>query len=276
MMKHLILIFAALIAWPGHATATEWRFDDVSRVVAIADVHGAHDAMTDTLRHAGILDEELAWAGGDAHLVIVGDILDRGPNSRDAMDLLMRIEDEAAQVGGKVHVLIGNHESMLLIGDMRYVSDDEYAAFADDESDEDRARWFAMFAERRGLPAEELQADFDKEYPRGYFAMRRAFRADGQYGQWLLEKNVLAVVNGTAFVHGGLSPDVTDLGAAGLNGKIRTTLQEYVASLAILNDAGIVLPTDSHYDYGTILANHMPSLETEQGDKRMPCADCRQ
>ena len=217
--------------------------------------------MTDTLRHAGILDEQLVWTGGDAHLVIVGDILDRGPNSRAAMDLLMRIEQEAAQAGGRLHVLIGNHESMLLIGDMRYVSEAEYAAFADDESDDERARWFARFVERQGAPAEELQEAFNEKYPRGYFAMRQAFRADGMYGKWLLEKNVLAVVNNTAFVHGGLSPDVTDLGADGLNAKIRETLREFVAALGLLNDAGIVLPTDSHYDYGAILANHIPSLE---------------
>ena len=59
-------------------------------------MHGAYEAMVETLRNVDILDEDLAWAGGESHLVIVGDLLDRGPRSRDALDLLMRLEDEAS------------------------------------------------------------------------------------------------------------------------------------------------------------------------------------
>ncbi len=261
MMKHLILFLAALLASPVSFGAAEGRFEGVGRVVAISDVHGAHGAMTETLQQAGILDAELGWSGGDAHLVIVGDILDRGPNSRAAMDLLMRVEREAEAAGGRVHVLVGNHESMLLKGDMRYVSEAEYAAFSAEESAAERASWLAHYAGRQGVAAEDLQAAFDEKYPPGYFAMRRAFRADSKYGEWLLQKDIVVVINRTAFVHGGLSPEVTDHGAEGLNRKIRTVLRDYVTSLATLYDAGVVLPTDSHYDYGAILASHLPALD---------------
>ena len=120
----IVLLLPALLVTGSHAS--DWRADGVERVVAIADVHGAYDAMVETLGHVGILDEDLAWAGGASYLVIVGDLLDRGPRSRDALDLLMRIEGEAEAAGGKVQVLIGNHESMNLIGDLRYVSKSEY------------------------------------------------------------------------------------------------------------------------------------------------------
>jgi len=86
--------------------------------------------MVPTLQYADILGEDLSWTGGKTTLVIVGDILDRGPKSRAAMDLLMRLEGEAESAGGRVQVLIGNHEAMILTGDMRYVSGPEYAAFA--------------------------------------------------------------------------------------------------------------------------------------------------
>ena len=108
------LIVALLFVAALTARAAEWQYDGVSRVVAIADVHGAYDAMVQALLAADVVDKDLAWSAGDAHLVIVGDILDRGPNSRPAMDLLMQLEAEAEARGGKVHVLIGNHEAMNL------------------------------------------------------------------------------------------------------------------------------------------------------------------
>ena len=95
--------------------------------------------MVEALTAAEIVDGELAWSGADAHLVIVGDILDRGPDSRAAMDLLMKLETEAEAAGGRVHVLIGNHEAMNLVGDLRYVAAAEYAAFAEEEQAEERA-----------------------------------------------------------------------------------------------------------------------------------------
>ena len=73
-----ILLSAFLLLTAG-AHADDWRTDGVDRVVAIADVHGAYDAMVETLGNVGILDADLAWSGGASHLVIVGDLLDRGP-----------------------------------------------------------------------------------------------------------------------------------------------------------------------------------------------------
>lgn len=258
--KVLLMLLIALVPVPQVAWSANWQFEDVERVVAISDIHGAYDAMVTTLKKARVLADDLSWSGGKTHLVIVGDILDRGPQSRAAMDLLMRIEGEAQKAGGHVLVLIGNHESMILTGDMRYVSAPEYAAFAGDEDPEERARWFAKYLQQQGGNQDELRSKFDQAFPPGYFAMRRAFRADGHYGQWLLQKNVIGVVNGTAFVHGGLSPEIARIGIAGVNEGLQRELVEFVTVLATLTDAGILLPTDSHYDYAAILGNYMPSL----------------
>jgi hypothetical protein len=173
-----IIVLVVNLIFAAPAWSKEWRFDDIERVVAIADIHGAYDAMVETLQNAGILGADLGWVGEKSHLVIVGDILDRGPKSRAAMDLLMRLEGEAEAAGGRVNVVIGNHESMLLTGDLRYVSAAEYAAFAADEDPEERARWFDRYAARAGGETDELRANFDKRFPLGYFGMRRAFRAD--------------------------------------------------------------------------------------------------
>ena len=263
LIKNCFLGLFTLISMPVIALADDWRFDNVDRIVAMADIHGAYDAMTTTLQKANVLDADLNWSGGKTHLVIVGDILDRGPGSRAAMELLMRLEPEAEAAGGRVHVVFGNHESMPMTGDLRYVSAAEYAAFAADEDPAERLRWLKLFAQRSGSSIDAAISQFDKKFPPGYFAMRRAFRADGRYGQWLLQKNIIVVINGTAFVHGGLSAAVTKLGLQGVNGKLKDDLAEYVRILGLLTDAEILLPTDSHYDYRSILSNYLPGLNDD-------------
>ncbi len=79
----------------------------MDRVVAFGDVHGAYDALVDLLQDAGVLDEDLRWTGGTTHVVSVGDIADRGPESRKVYDLFMRLEKEARAAGGEMHVLLG-------------------------------------------------------------------------------------------------------------------------------------------------------------------------
>jgi len=258
-----LLILIVLMSLPQTAWPREWRFDGVDRVVAIADIHGAYDAMVSTLQSADVLDPELSWTGGTTNLVIVGDILDRGPKSRAVMDLLMRLEGEAESAGGRVHVLIGNHESMILTGDMRYVSAQEYAAFAEDEDRAERKRWFEVFVKQQGAEKGAVRAEFEQNYPPGYFAMRRAFRPDGIYGRWLLEKNIIVVINGTAFVHGGLSPEVTRIGLDGVNQALQKELADFTGVLDVLTDAEILSPTDSHYKYESILNNFMPALSED-------------
>ncbi|MGI9271792.1 MAG: metallophosphoesterase [Woeseiaceae bacterium] len=262
----VILLALALTSTP--ALAEQWQYDEVDRIVAISDVHGAYDAMVKTLQNAAVINDALEWAGGQTHLVIVGDLLDRGPNSRDAMDLLMRLEEEAVVAGGLVHVLIGNHEAMNLSGDLRYVSRDEYAAFADDELVEDRERWFSAYQNKRapaGVDAESSRIDFDEKYPPGYFGHRRAFAPDGVYGNWLLSKPVIVVINGTAFVHGGLSPMVVELGLQGVNGDLVADLGTYVGALQQLFEAEILLPTDSHYEYAARLSGFSLEIVTNPG-----------
>lgn len=259
------LFLVLLIVLPGTlpVNASDWRVEDATRVVALSDVHGAYEAMVETLGTVGLVDESLSWVGGSAHLVIVGDILDRGPRSRDAMDLLMRLEDEAQASGGKVHVLIGNHESMNMIGDLRYVSKAEYAAFADDETVEQRDRWFAAYARRApgSIDLEALRQRFDVTFPAGFFALRAAFGTQGEYGRWLLGKPVIAVINGTAFVHGGLSPLVGRIGLDGVNEGLRKELAAYIAAVDTLMAAEILLPTDNYYDHEKIVNNHVVAFD---------------
>jgi hypothetical protein len=241
----------AISCTPSGAVAKQYTWTDVPRIVAISDPHGAYEAMVRTLANAEVIDSDRNWSGGDTHLVVTGDLMDRGADSRKVMDLVMHLEEQAIAAGGMVHLLLGNHEVMNLVGDLRYVAPGEYAAFTDDESEEDRERWFRIFVAQQlniGEPDEEaLRAEFNKKRPPGFFGHREAFSSEGIYGKWLMDKPLMVVVNGNAFVHGGLPPLVAELGLDGLNDILGSQVSKYVAQLGVLNEAGFFDPALSFY-----------------------------
>jgi len=249
----LVLLCLAQAAFAG-----PYSFENAPRIVAISDPHGAYDAMVLTLRHADILDESGDWSGADTHLVITGDMLDRGADSRRIMDLVMQLEEQAATSGGRVHLLLGNHEVMNLVGDTRYVAPAEFAAFADEEKPEERERWFRLYAAEHLAAGETdeaaLRARFDEERPPGFYGHRAAFAADGYYGRWLLQKPLVVVINGNAFVHGGLPPLVAELGLTGLNDKLRSDVVDYVTAIGILGKAGLLDPEVNFYEHANLAA----------------------
>ena len=114
------------------------RFTGIDRIVAIGDIHGAYDRFVEILTASGLVDKQQRWIGGRTHLVQLGDVVDRGPDSAKALDLLKRLEKDAARAGGAVHPLLGNHEVMRVLGDLRFVSPGEYAAFVSSKSEEVR------------------------------------------------------------------------------------------------------------------------------------------
>ena len=125
-------------------------YTGVERVIAFADVHGAYDDLTRLLKAAGVVDAELRWSGGRTHVVSTGDLLDRGKDSRKVMDLLMRLQGEAAAAGGQLHVTLGNHEAMNLLGHVRDVAPGELEAYAAEEPAGVRERMRAEWIARNG------------------------------------------------------------------------------------------------------------------------------
>src|SRR5262249_12454340 len=99
------------------------------RIVAIGDVHGEDDGFGGILQRTHLIDPAKRWAGGNTTLVQTGDILDRGPGARAVMDLLISLQKDAPRQSGRVIVLLGNHEAMNLYGDLRYVTEKDYAQF---------------------------------------------------------------------------------------------------------------------------------------------------
>ncbi len=209
----------------------------MDRIVAIGDVHASYDKFLALLRGTGLVDEGSSWTGGTSHLVLVGDLVDRGQDDRKVMDLAMRLQAEARAAGGEVHALLGNHDLMVLMRDLRYVDKKSYAAFAPDEKPEDRAKAWAGYvtaypADRAGDP--KLRAAFDDSYPPGFFAYVKMLDAEGPYGAWALTRPAVIKVNGIVFVHGGLTEKVAAKGLEGINREIHEAIIAYAKAAKAL------------------------------------------
>jgi hypothetical protein len=217
------------------AAQVEWQ--GVDRVVAFADVHGAYAALTALLQSQGVVDGNLHWSAARTHLVSLGDLLDRGDDSRQVMDLLMRLQQESAAAGGQVHVVLGNHEAMNVLGDLRYVDKGEYASYIAEEDPAVRTERKAEFLARQPAATE---ADFEQLFPPGYFGHRKLLGPDGKYGKWLLAQPATLVINDTVYMHGGPSIGLGSRNIAQLDRDYAAALANYLSAESELRKAGLV------------------------------------
>jgi len=227
----LILAVLAALAWAGLSVsfgrtpaspivvATACEFDGVERIVAVGDVHGAYDRFIEILKVAGVIDAAGHWSGGKTHFVQLGDVLDRGPDSRKALDFLQQLEREANRAGGQVHSLIGNHEAMRLLGDVRYVVPGEFAAFETKDSKKTLQQ-----AVEATTTDEEARKRLMAETPLGQLEMMRAFASGAPYGNYIRRLNAVVRINGVVFLHGGISPEVAPLSCTKINDTVRKDL----------------------------------------------------
>jgi hypothetical protein len=227
----------------GGSAGPDWQ--GVSRIVAIGDVHGDKDALAAVLRMAGLIDATERWTGGTAHVVQTGDVPARGPQTRQAFDLLMRLEREALAAGGRIHALIGNHEAGVMRGDLRNVLPAEFDEFRTPDSEKrlqvayerevERARrsgeWPATTAGR-----DAFRASWFDRHPPGWAEHREAFAPTGMYGSWIRRNNAIIRLNDTLFVHGGLSPKYATARPVTINDTIRRELAQPADSPAPLSD----------------------------------------
>lgn len=102
--------------------------EDPRPLYIMGDVHGQFEALTRLLREAGLIDDDQHWTGETARLWFLGDFFDRGPGSLSAVALVMRLQREAAAVGGQVGALLGNHE-ILFLGAYRFRADSEQSLY---------------------------------------------------------------------------------------------------------------------------------------------------
>ncbi len=161
------------------------------RLLAISDLEGNYRACLEFLKGNGVIDAEGRWAWGDGHLVFDGDIVDRGTQVTEILWLIHRLEREAEAAGGRVHYVLGNHEAMVMAGDLRYIHPK-----------------YQVISRRLGIPYEAL------------------FGPNTELGQWFRSRNTILRIGDYMFVHAGYSPALDALGLTPdvINEQIRATI----------------------------------------------------
>jgi hypothetical protein len=160
----------------------------------VADTHGEFEILVAMLRAHEIVGPDLRWKFGRGHLVVLGDVFDRGPNHLEILWLLYKLEAEAARAGGGMHLVLGNHETMVLRDDLRYLHP-KYLETT-------RVLGAASYA--------------------------RLFATDSLLGQWLRSKPAMLKVNDFLCLHAGVSRALVDsrLTMADINATVRSVLRD--------------------------------------------------
>jgi hypothetical protein len=235
-----ILLVVASIGVFAAPSSTPSAQDRSARVVAVGDVHGAIDQFASILQSAGLIDAQRRWAGGRTRLVQTGDYTDRGAGVRELFDLLMRLEGEARRAGGRVDVLLGNHEAMNLLHDFRDVSADAMKSFADEKSEDRRARAFerhSAIAKRTGNPVDRdawMQA-----HPAGYLEYVDALAPDAKYGRWLRARKPIVEIDGTIFMHAGIDREIPG-SLDDINRSVEREIRTFDRVVELMTDAGLI------------------------------------
>jgi hypothetical protein len=244
-----LVLVSAVLGCAGQAKAP---VKPPESIVAIGDVHNDFDDFVGILRHTGLIDQQNHWTGGKSTFVQVGDLLDRGPKPREVVNLMMALEKEAAQAGGRVVSLLGNHEMMNIMGDLRYVIPMNYASFADGNSEQRQKAAYEEYVKWRGShasllaelpqPMELTEAEWVARHPAGFVEQREALGPKGEYGQWLRGHAAVAEIEGIIFLHGGIHPDVAKTNLDAINNRIHGEIKEFDALKQYLQNEKLILP----------------------------------
>jgi hypothetical protein len=239
MKLRLILLTLSLVL-PGLLQAKAEKVDDyhwtgVERVVAIGDLHGDYQQYLKVMQSAGLINNKGKWSGGNTHLVQTGDVTDRGDDSRKIIDHLVKLAKEAKKKGGYVHMLIGNHEAMNMIGDLRYVTPGEFNSYAgrnaqklQDMQWQRQLEWMTTNdPDFETLDIDAFKAEWQTRVPLGWVEQRIAWAPDGEYGEWVDDNPVAIQINDSIFLHGGISTKYCKFSLESLTEQMHTALKNF-------------------------------------------------
>jgi hypothetical protein len=98
------------------------------KLVVVGDIHADYETLIKTLQYAGLINKKLEWTGKKTHLIVIGDLVDGknrvGDWTNDSdikvIHFLDKLMGSASKTGGKVVILLGNHEFMNMSGNFSY------------------------------------------------------------------------------------------------------------------------------------------------------------
>lgn len=207
---------------PPPPSSRQCIWQNVDKVIAIGDLHGDYEHFVAILQDDDIklVDEGLHWIGGKTHLVQIGDIMDRGEHAKDIFDLIKKLEKEAVQSGGMVHMLIGNHEEINITEQAFDFQDTvTVSQFKDFLRDDYKKQKEAEFQKKVG-PGGNTDGEWkklmdDPEAQAEYFEHFNTY-----YGRWIAEEhNAVIKINDTVFVHGGINEKYSKMKLQDINNR---------------------------------------------------------
>ena len=154
-------------------------FNNVDSLFVVGDVHGRYDQLINLLQKSQVIDNDLNWIAGKSNLVFLGDLFDRGNDVTKVLWFIYELEEKAIRTGGKVHLVLGNHEIMTMSKDLRFVGNKESAI----------ARAYGLNYDYLFHPNKSL------------------------LGSWLSSKPSVIKIDQSLFAHGG----IVDLGTNSIN-----------------------------------------------------------
>jgi len=244
-----LFILSVLLLVPGLSHAKAKKIDDyhwsgVERVIAIGDIHGDYNQYMNIMRSAGVVDSKGKWSGGKTHLVQTGDIPDRGDDTRKIFDHMVKLAKQAKKKGGYVHMLIGNHETMNVVGDLRYVTAGEFEAFQSRNSSrlqnmqwQSQLDWMtANTPDFESVDLTEYRKDWEQRVPLGWVEHRMAWALNGEYGGQVKDNQVAVQINDTIFLHGGISSKYCSFSLASLTEQVIAAMENYNQAVTTIMD----------------------------------------
>ncbi len=152
------------------------EYKQPEKQLVLSDIEGNFDVFKKLLQNNNVIDSKFNWTFGSGHLILNGDIVDRGEQVTECLWLIYSLEDKAKQAGGYVHFILGNHEILNMSGDLRYVQD-KY---------------------KRNVTI--LNEDY-----------KNLFGENSEIGRWLRTKNIIEKIGDNLYTHGGIAREINNL-----------------------------------------------------------------
>ncbi|KAG5505022.1 hypothetical protein JKF63_04469 [Porcisia hertigi] len=218
----IALFFLSLFLCPAYC---EEQLVEIHRIIAVGDVHGDVANFLKILRIANLVEDSLTEASDVlAHpprwkyspngpngstmrttLVQVGDLVDRGEEDLQVLNVAIALQEQTARSGSrdKVVLLIGNHELLNLQGNYHYVNKKNYGGFMS-----------------KALRAEGM-------------------RATGAFGKYIVDNFKTAHIDeGVVFVHAGIEARMNIKDVETLNADVREALRQSAFRHSHLRSSG--------------------------------------
>lgn len=229
------ILFVFTLGLSLYADQIQCEWENVKKIIAVGDIHGDYGNFIKILKKAGIVDDTLNWIAGKTHFVQNGDIMDRGNYAKSIFDLIRTLEKEAEKAGGKVHMLLGNHEELNITGMAPrypgYVPLLQFISFLPDDSKEKLMKEYEEEIEKAKTndnSNSSLEAS-DKFWTKvitkpNPYQYEYTLNFNENYGKWIIEHNAIIRINDTIFVHGGISKKFSTWSLEKINNTYREEL----------------------------------------------------